>query len=36
MAPQTGQQLLEQAVRERWAMDRFSQAVEAMRVKRLA
>lgn len=36
MAPQTGQQLLEQAVQERWSVDRFTQAVEALRVKRLA
>lgn len=36
MAPQTGQQLLEQALRERWEMTHFAQAVEAMRRKRLA
>ncbi|WP_110950266.1 phytanoyl-CoA dioxygenase family protein [Pseudomonas bohemica] len=36
MAPQTGQQLLEQALHERWAMDRFAEAVAAMRSKRLA
>ncbi|WP_296258189.1 MULTISPECIES: phytanoyl-CoA dioxygenase family protein [unclassified Pseudomonas] len=36
MAPQTGQQVLEQAVQERWTAPRFAQAVEAMQVKRLA
>ena len=36
MAPQTGQQLLEQALRERWEITHFAQAVEAMRRKRLA
>lgn len=36
MAPQTGQQLLDQALHERWAMERFAEAVEAMRSKRLA
>ncbi|MFJ3487867.1 phytanoyl-CoA dioxygenase family protein [Pseudomonas sp. NPDC090202] len=36
MAPQTGQQLLEQALRERWPVQRFVEAAEAMRVKRLA
>jgi ectoine hydroxylase-related dioxygenase (phytanoyl-CoA dioxygenase family) len=36
MAPQTGQQLLEQALQERWDATRFAEAVEAMRVKRLA
>lgn len=36
MAPQTGQQLLKQALDERWEVGRLSDAVEAMRVKRLA
>jgi ectoine hydroxylase-related dioxygenase (phytanoyl-CoA dioxygenase family) len=36
MAPQTGQQLMQQALDERWPVERFSEAVEAMRVKRLA
>ncbi|MFK3795763.1 phytanoyl-CoA dioxygenase family protein [Pseudomonas sp. NPDC088444] len=36
MAPQTGQQLLEQALRERWEVARFGEAVEQMRYKRLA
>jgi len=36
MAPQTGQQLLELALRERWEVGRFVEAVEVMRCKRLA
>lgn len=36
MAPQTGQQLLELALRERWDDARFAEAVEGMRRKRLA
>jgi ectoine hydroxylase-related dioxygenase (phytanoyl-CoA dioxygenase family) len=36
MAPQTGQQLVELALQERWAVERFVEAVEVMRVKRLA
>lgn len=36
MAPQTGQQLLALALDERWEVGRFVEAVEAMRVKRLA
>lgn len=36
MAPQTGQQLLALALEERWEVGRFVEAVEAMRVKRLA
>lgn len=36
MAPQTGQQLLELALRERWDEVRFAEAVEGMRRKRLA
>jgi len=36
MAPQTGQQMLEQALRERWEVGRFAEAVEALRIKRLA
>jgi ectoine hydroxylase-related dioxygenase (phytanoyl-CoA dioxygenase family) len=36
MAPQTGQQLMALALRERWEAGRFAEAVEAMRVKRLA
>lgn len=36
MAPQTGQQLLELALRERWDEARFAEAVEGMRRKRLA
>lgn len=36
MAPQTGQQLLEQALRERWEVARFGEAVEGMRRKRTA
>lgn len=36
MAPQTGQELMALALRERWAVERFVEAVEAMRVKRLA
>ncbi|NBB12730.1 phytanoyl-CoA dioxygenase family protein [Pseudomonas sp. SLFW] len=36
MAPQTGQQLLELALRERWAVERFVDAVGVMREKRLA
>jgi ectoine hydroxylase-related dioxygenase (phytanoyl-CoA dioxygenase family) len=36
MAPQTGQQLLALALRECWPVERFVEAVEAMRVKRLA
>ncbi|WP_346831163.1 phytanoyl-CoA dioxygenase family protein [Pseudomonas abietaniphila] len=35
MAPQTGQQLVELALQERWAVKRFVEAVEVMRVKRL-
>ncbi|WP_296186115.1 phytanoyl-CoA dioxygenase family protein [Pseudomonas sp. UBA1879] len=36
MAPQTGQQLLELALRERWEEARLVEAVEVMRLKRLA
>ncbi|WP_425312542.1 phytanoyl-CoA dioxygenase family protein [Pseudomonas putida] len=36
MAPQTGQQLMAQALDEGWPVERFAEAVEAMRVKRLA
>ena len=36
MAPQTGQQLLELALRERWEEARLVQAVDVMRLKRLA
>jgi hypothetical protein len=36
MAPQTGQQLVELALQERWPVERFVEAVEVMRVKRLA
>ena len=36
MAPQTGQQLFELALQERWAVERFVEAVETMRAKRLA
>jgi ectoine hydroxylase-related dioxygenase (phytanoyl-CoA dioxygenase family) len=36
MAPQTGQQLMGQALAQRWPMQRFAEAVELMRVKRLA
>jgi ectoine hydroxylase-related dioxygenase (phytanoyl-CoA dioxygenase family) len=36
MAPQTGQQLMALALGERWEAGRFAEAVEAMRVKRLA
>lgn len=36
MAPQTGQQLMAQALGEGWPVERFAEAVEAMRVKRLA
>jgi ectoine hydroxylase-related dioxygenase (phytanoyl-CoA dioxygenase family) len=36
MAPQTGQQLVALALQERWAVERFVEAVEVMRVKRLA
>ncbi|MFJ5298031.1 phytanoyl-CoA dioxygenase family protein [Pseudomonas sp. NPDC088368] len=36
MAPQTGQQLLELALRERWEVARFVEAVGVMREKRLA
>lgn len=36
MAPQTGQQLLEQALRERWAVARFVDAAGVMQEKRLA
>ncbi|SDG28289.1 phytanoyl-CoA dioxygenase family protein [Pseudomonas abietaniphila] len=36
MAPQTGQQLFELALQERWPVERFVEAVEVMRVKRLA
>jgi hypothetical protein len=36
MAPQTGQQLMALALGERWEAGRFADAVEAMRVKRLA
>lgn len=36
MAPQTGQQLVVLALQERWAVERFVEAVEVMRVKRLA
>jgi ectoine hydroxylase-related dioxygenase (phytanoyl-CoA dioxygenase family) len=36
MAPQTGQQLVGLALQERWAVERFVEAVEVMRVKRLA
>lgn len=36
MAPQTGQQLVELALQGRWPVERFVEAVEAMRVKRLA
>jgi ectoine hydroxylase-related dioxygenase (phytanoyl-CoA dioxygenase family) len=36
MAPQTGQQLMAQALDEGWPVGRFAEAVEAMRVKRLA
>jgi ectoine hydroxylase-related dioxygenase (phytanoyl-CoA dioxygenase family) len=36
MAPQTGQQLVELALQGRWPVERFVEAVEVMRVKRLA
>ncbi|WP_460043468.1 phytanoyl-CoA dioxygenase family protein [Pseudomonas sp. S2_H01] len=36
MAPQTGQQLFELALQERWPVERFVEAVEVMRVKRFA
>ncbi len=36
MAPQTGQQLMELALGERWEVGRFAEAVEVMRAKRLA
>jgi hypothetical protein len=36
MAPQTGQQLMELALGERWEVGRFAEAVEVMRSKRLA
>ena len=36
MAPQTGQQLMAQALEDGWPVERFTEAVEAMRVKRLA
>lgn len=36
MAPLTGQQLMEQALHEGWEVQRFADAVEAMRVKRMA
>lgn len=36
MAPQTGQQLVALALQERWTVERFVEAVEVMRVKRLA
>jgi ectoine hydroxylase-related dioxygenase (phytanoyl-CoA dioxygenase family) len=36
MAPQTGQQLMTEALAQRWPVERFAQAVETMRVKRLA
>ncbi|MFK3972084.1 phytanoyl-CoA dioxygenase family protein [Pseudomonas sp. NPDC087358] len=36
MAPLTGQQLMEQALHEGWEVQRFADAVEARRVKRMA
>ncbi|PRA32902.1 phytanoyl-CoA dioxygenase family protein [Pseudomonas poae] len=36
LAPQTGQQLMAQALNERWPLADFAAAVEQMRVKRLA
>jgi len=36
MAPRTGQELMALALQERWPVERFVEAVEAMRVKRLA
>ncbi len=36
MAPQTGQQLMQQALHDRWDVARFVEAVEVMRNKRLA